>query len=244
MEKVAKKVAGKVVSAIQRRLTPQEQAPEAEEEAEPIEEARTEATTDLGGAGEETSAFAGEAEQSLGEVGTSIQDLILGAPESMTQIDFLSALRQRAVGDQLEPMRQLMRERSQQEGTTEEETPEEDPVGAGEGSTETANAADETQQAASSASADAAEGETSTAAEGGLEGGEAAAEVGGETAAEVGIDASLLADPLTAIFGLILGVGLAAAGIGGAESIKNPSLPKLPKIANVSTQYGIGGSST
>lgn len=66
------------------------------------------------------------------------------------------------------------------------------------------------------------------------------AEVAPEVAPEVGLDLSLLADPLTAIFGLIAGIGTIVGGIEGAESHKNPSVPKPPPMANVSTQFGIG----
>ena len=99
------------------------------------------------------------------------------------------------------------------------------------------------QTAKNSSSATDAENAAKTSGEAaGEEGGEVAAE-GGELAAEGGelaADTALLADPLTAIFGLILGVGTIVGGIEGADSVKSPSLPKLPHIANVATQFGIG----
>jgi hypothetical protein len=60
---------------------------------------------------------------------------------------------------------------------------------------------------------------------------------------EVGADVGLLADPLTFLFGLILGVGTIVGGIeGGKSAVKNPAVPKPPPIANVSTQFGIGAN--
>jgi len=47
-------------------------------------------------------------------------------------------------------------------------------------------------------------------------------------------------DPITAIFGAILGIGTLIAGAAGANSIKNPSIPKLPPVSQVATQFGIG----
>ena len=96
------------------------------------------------------------------------------------------------------------------------------------------------QTAKNSSSATDAENAAKTSGE---ELGEEGGEVGGELAAEGGelaADTALLADPLTAIFGLILGVSTLVGGIEGAESVKSPSLPKLPHIANVSTQFGLG----
>jgi hypothetical protein len=115
------------------------------------------------------------------------------------------------------------------------------PVGEGEGSSEATNAAGEAEQSAQSATDAATSG---TAAEGaGLDAGEAAADAASAaTAADVGVEAGLLSDPLTAIFGLIFGIVTAVAGAEGAASIKNPSVPKIPAIANVSTQFGIGNN--
>jgi hypothetical protein len=60
---------------------------------------------------------------------------------------------------------------------------------------------------------------------------------------EIGADAGLLADPLTFLFGLILGVGTIVGGIeGGKSAVKNPAVPKPTAIANVSTQFGIGAN--
>jgi len=102
----------------------------------------------------------------------------------------------------------------------------------------------------SSASADAtSSAESSGLSTGGAEaGGEGGAELSGELAGsvgaslgtETGIDLALLADPFTALFGLIAGIGTIVGGIEGAESHKNPTVPKPPPMANVSTQFGIG----
>jgi hypothetical protein len=140
-------------------------------------------------------------------------------------------------GEELQQMGELPEQIEAQEESSR-------PVGEGEGSSETANASGDAEQAAQSATEATAEGASSTAAEGGLEAGAAAATEleTGATATEIGLDATLLADPLTALFGLILGGVIAAAGIGGADSVKNPSVPKTPTIANVSTQFGIGNN--
>lgn len=54
--------------------------------------------------------------------------------------------------------------------------------------------------------------------------------------------AALDLDPFTAIFGLLLGgIGAIVGGVEGANSIKNPTLPKLPPLANTSVQMGVGG---
>ena len=219
---VSKNVAGKVVRAIENTLKPSEEPPELTPE-DPAETARTQAANDLGGAGE----------RDFIETGTELPE-VQDAPEAETSFS----------GGQIsttdEGVADLMRQRGRFELRDDIVEQRERPVGEGDGSTETANASGEAEQAASSATADAAEGATTTAAEGGLEAGAEAASATA-TAAEAGIDASLLADPLTAVFGLIFGGIIAAAGIGGAESIKNPSIPKPPPIANVSTQFGIGG---
>ncbi|MGI9556000.1 MAG: hypothetical protein ACR2M9_03985 [Cyanophyceae cyanobacterium] len=217
VKKIGEKVAGKVVEKIENRLRPKPEEPEATPE-EPAQAARTEAQNDLGGAGE----------TDFVETGTELTDL---SPPTMEE----------ALAE--------IRARPPPQGTTQEDLPEgageiqgeiSRPMGAGEGSTETANAAGEAEQAASGAVEDAVEGATSTAADAVTGAAEAASATA--TAAEVGIDAALLADPLTAIFGAILGIGIAAAGIGGADTIKNPSVPKTPQIANVSTQFGIGNN--
>ena len=59
-------------------------------------------------------------------------------------------------------------------------------------------------------------------------------------AVDATVETALLADPFTALFGLILGIGTIVGGIEGAESHKNPSIPKIPPIANVATQFGVG----
>lgn len=57
------------------------------------------------------------------------------------------------------------------------------------------------------------------------------------------VSGALDLDPFTALFGLLLGgVGAIVGGIEGANSIKNPSLPKVQAIANTSVQMGVGGS--
>lgn len=102
----------------------------------------------------------------------------------------------------------------------------------------------DTTTADSSAATDATSG-------GGLDAGGAAGAAEGEVGEslgvgeglEVGADVGLLADPLTFLFGLILGVGTIVGGIeGGKSAVKNPAVPKPPPIANVSTQFGIGAN--
>ena len=123
---------------------------------------------------------------------------------------------------------------------TADEAKENQPVSQTEDQVELNEKASLEQTAKNSSSATDAENAAKTSGE---ELGEEGGEVGGELAAEGGelaADTALLADPLTAIFGLILGVSTLVGGIEGAESVKSPSLPKLPHIANVSTQFGLG----
>ena len=67
-------------------------------------------------------------------------------------------------------------------------------------------------------------------------------ETAGEDALNTGLDlgGELLADidPLTAVFGLILGIGSLVGGMEGANSIKNPPIPKMPPMAQSSVQFG------
>lgn len=139
---------------------------------------------------------------------------------------------------------------AQQRAPTQEDLPEgagevrgemSRPVGEGEGSSEGTNAAGEAEQSAQSATDAATSG---TAADGaGLDAAEGAADAAdAATAVDAGVEAGLLSDPFTAIFGLIFGIVTAVAGAEGAASIKNPSIPKIPTIANVSTQFGIGNN--
>jgi hypothetical protein len=58
--------------------------------------------------------------------------------------------------------------------------------------------------------------------------------------ADLTADSALLADPFTFIFGLIFGGAILAGTLGGAASIKNPSVPKVPALSNVATQFGVG----
>jgi len=220
---VGKEIATRVLGEIKNKLKPPAVEPE-EELGDAGDAARTQAANDLGGAGERGFVETGE------ELTT--REVIPSQEEALAQI----------------------RARPPPQGTTGEDLPEGSgeiegeisrPVGAGEGSGETANAAGEAEQAAQGATANAAGG--AGAAEGGIEGGAAGAAESAvpsvaPLAAEGGIDLALLADPLTAIFGLIFGIGIAAAGIAGADSVKNPSVPKVPTIANVSSQFGIGNN--
>ena len=127
---------------------------------------------------------------------------------------------------------------------TADEAKENQPVSQTEDQVELNEKASLEQTAKNSSSATDAENAAKTSGEElGEEGGEVGGEVGGELAAEGGelaAETALLADPLTAIFGLILGVGTIVGGIEGADSVKSPSIPKLPHIANVATQFGIG----
>jgi hypothetical protein len=173
--------------------------------------------------------------------GTPLEDL---GPEVQTRLP----------PTQEQAIQQSRELQAQQRAPTQEDVPEGAgdiqgemgrPVGGGEGSSEGANAAGDAEQSAQSATDAATSG---TAAEGagldaGAEAGGAAADAAaGATAADVGVEAGLLSDPLTAIFGLIFGIVTAVAGAEGAASIKNPSVPKIPTIANVSTQFGIGNN--
>ena len=72
----------------------------------------------------------------------------------------------------------------------------------------------------------------------------AAEKVGADAAGDAldAAGAALDLDPFTAIFGLLLGgIGAIVGGVEGANSIKNPTLPKLPPLANTSVQMGVGG---
>ena len=59
---------------------------------------------------------------------------------------------------------------------------------------------------------------------------DAGLETGGELLADL--------DPLTAIAGLIFGVVSLVGGMEGANSIKNPPVPKIPAMAQSSVQFG------
>ena len=68
------------------------------------------------------------------------------------------------------------------------------------------------------------------------------AETTGEDTLTTGLDlgGEILADidPITAVFGLILGVASLVGGMEGANSIKNPPVPKIPPMAQSSVQFG------
>jgi hypothetical protein len=68
-----------------------------------------------------------------------------------------------------------------------------------------------------------------------------AADSAGVDAVE-GIAGALDLDPFTAFLGLLIGgVGAIVGGVEGANSIKNPAIPKPPPLANTSVQLGVGG---
>jgi len=81
---------------------------------------------------------------------------------------------------------------------------------------------------------------TTTATETGLQTTEEASAAAAEETAELTADSVLMDNPFTFLIGLIAFAGILGGTMGGAESIKNPTVPKPPPIANVSTQFGIG----
>jgi hypothetical protein len=76
--------------------------------------------------------------------------------------------------------------------------------------------------------------------------GESTTEATSEAVGDAGLDSgleeagSILADidPVTAIFGLLFGIGSLVGGMEGANSIKNPPVPKIPPMAQSSVQFG------
>ncbi len=71
--------------------------------------------------------------------------------------------------------------------------------------------------------------------------GEAIGGGAGGLAAEAGADAGLaFLGPLGWIIMAGLGIGTIVGGVEGAMSHKNPTIPKPPPMANVSTQFGVG----
>ncbi len=137
---------------------------------------------------------------------------------------------QAGVMDQLAPMREMMQR---------------DPRGQAQPEADTQANAQATTQSDSAGATD------SAGSEGGIGGGaeeattdavaaageDAGVEAGAVAGAEVGLDAL---GPVGWIVGLFLGIGTLVGGIEGADSVKNPSVPKPPHMASVATQFGIG----
>ena len=117
-------------------------------------------------------------------------------------------------------------------------------VANGQASSETADATASTEgDAVNSASSNAV---SSTAESAGIEAGETAGETAGEiagaTAGETAVDvagASLMDNPFTFFIGLAMMIGGIVGGVEGSRSVKQPTTPKPPPIANVSTQFGM-----
>ncbi len=151
----------------------------------------------------------------------------------------LPGIQEAPMRDQLAPMREMMQR--QQDNFNRQQNPrgQEQPE------------ADAQENAQATTQSDSAGATDSTGAEGGIsEGaeqattdavadaaGDAGAEAAGIGAAEVGLDAL---GPVGWLVGLFLGVSTLVGGIAGADSVKNPSVPKPPHMASVATQFGIG----
>lgn len=141
--------------------------------------------------------------------------------------------------DSLAPMREMMQ--SQQDNFNRQQNPR------GQDQPE----ADAQENAQATTQSDSAGATDSTGVEGGISEGveeattgavadaaeSAGAEAAGITGAEIGLDAL---GPVGWLVGLFLGVGTLVGGIEGANSVKNPSVPKPPHMASVATQFGIG----
>jgi hypothetical protein len=149
--------------------------------------------------------------------------------------------------DQLAPMRDMMQR--QQENFNRQQ----DPRGQDEPEANAQENAQATTQSDSAGATDSAgaeggigEGATEATTDAVAESANAAGTLGGAAAgaeapalagAEAGLDAL---GPVGWLVGLFLGIGTLVGGIEGANSVKNPSVPKPPHMASVATQFGIG----